>query len=801
MTSLYLTIGKKLWRKDMQQLLMKSSYEIHQYRELGQIKRELNTEVEAIETLAFFGLVNNIIEFQPWHLKALYTQFPQLNDGHLNKISFLRTSDTSSDYMKNYHFLHLTFQEFFAAQYFIRFWIDEKLIPFTSVSSNGSITTTTIVPEQFLRQEKYTPRYNIMWRFVAGLLSFTNKERLLDFMNILDGEPRDIFGTGHLRILMHCFSEVDSANDDEALKDLQTSVEKRLLRLFLIEVPNPTSGYTSLAREIEFPEHLIQKALLIREPRYNNSEFYDSFLCERFKSSNLPPGLVGALISCQYSELPRMVGHFYQSFSTLPLDYLECPHKRKRRDFYSGLHNGLLESESLPEIIVNRIIQNFHRDQVLSLELLARNSALSIDARTFLLSKVLDLNIPHKELAVLKRGHHFPTQETLLSLLNHDDLEKRARGLSLSRFYGDLDVSVLQRLLILSESQYSASDAGNFTEIYQWIAEALINQEALPHSILHQALDFCHRENFARDVRLMPSCTILAKTSFLQGKDYEALFSNGSWNQCIYQCKELLPSLLYRFKDQFLAELRCKDSVVVSQALESLRWVNYNDLPEQIVESLVEMINHGIFDHASMAVDVLEVLDLPANTARSLAPAIHSLKFPQLFHVFRSSRTLPEDVLTLLLPHLELDMDRSMSVAFGYASYPVIMILRNQIKLPSAIVQNLLSSLESESAPEGATIAAEFIFRDRADFYSMLPGLSRLAWRTLFEIWTDRSVDENLNFYVSDEILYINMPEGSWHVKIDTPEVRGKLQYGIKAAERRLRELEAESCPPDLLDD
>ncbi|KAJ5712121.1 hypothetical protein N7488_006277 [Penicillium malachiteum] len=274
MTTLYQAISKKLWRKDMEQLRMKGHWEIQQYREMGQIKRELNPEVEAIETLAFFGLVNNIIEFQPWHLKPLYTQFPQLNDGHLYKISFLRTTDTSSDYMKNYHFLHLTFQEFFAAQYFIQFWIDGESIPFTSISPNGSITTTNIVPEQFLRQEKYAPHYNITWRFVAGLLSFTNKEKLFEFMNVLESEPRDIFGTAHLRILMHCLSEVDSANDDEALKDLQRSVEKRLLRMFLIEVPNPTFDYASLAKDLEFPEHLIHEALLIRTARYNNSEFY-----------------------------------------------------------------------------------------------------------------------------------------------------------------------------------------------------------------------------------------------------------------------------------------------------------------------------------------------------------------------------------------------------------------------------------------------------------------------------------------------------------------------------------------------
>ncbi|KAJ5712119.1 hypothetical protein N7488_006275 [Penicillium malachiteum] len=129
------------------------------------------------------------------------------------------------------------------------------------------------------------------------------------------------------------------------------------------------------------------------------------------------------------------------------------------------------------------------------------------------------------------------------------------------------------------------------------------------------------------------------------------------------------------------------------------------------------------------------------------------------------------------------------------------MTLRNQINLPATILQHLLSLLESESAPEGALIAVEFILRDRADFYSILPGLNRWAWQALFHIWTDRSIDENLNFYVLDDVLYVNMPEGSWQLRMNTPEVKEKLECGIKAAERRLRELEAESGPPDLLDD
>ncbi|KAJ5712120.1 hypothetical protein N7488_006276 [Penicillium malachiteum] len=271
------------------------------------------------------------------------------------------------------------------------------------------------------------------------------------------------------------------------------------------------------------------------------------------------------------------------------------------------------------------------------MKFLAMDPNLSVDARTFLLSKVLDLNIPHDELGILERGHYFPTQETILSLLNHDDLETRTRGVYLSIYHKNLDVTVLQRLLTLSEFQYPAAKANSFRATYQYIAAALINQQSLPSSILQQALDFCHRENFARNIRLLPSCTILVRNSFLQKKDYEALLSKGSWKQCLYTCEDLLPGLLLRFKDKVLAELSCKDSFVVSLVLSSIRYLKLNNLAEPVVDFLVTTINHGTFDHAIMAVDVLPGTDFPANTARRLAPSIQNLRVPGLFKVLQSS--------------------------------------------------------------------------------------------------------------------------------------------------------------------
>ncbi|KAH8757898.1 armadillo-type protein, partial [Diaporthe sp. PMI_573] len=86
------------------------------------------------------------------------------------RLSFLRTSDPSSKLEdRNYHFIHLTFQEYFAARYFVRQWKAGKDLEYLDFKS-GKSEPPKISPNTFLQQYKYTPRYDIVWRFTVGLL-------------------------------------------------------------------------------------------------------------------------------------------------------------------------------------------------------------------------------------------------------------------------------------------------------------------------------------------------------------------------------------------------------------------------------------------------------------------------------------------------------------------------------------------------------------------------------------------------------------------------------------------------------
>lgn len=102
-----------------------------------------------------------------------------LSDNVLAKISFLRTSDsTLKEEEKTYHFLHLTFQEFFAARHFVRQWISEKPLFCFTISGNHGKTQPVIQPRNFLQKEKYNARYNIFWRFVTGLFNLVRTKNI-----------------------------------------------------------------------------------------------------------------------------------------------------------------------------------------------------------------------------------------------------------------------------------------------------------------------------------------------------------------------------------------------------------------------------------------------------------------------------------------------------------------------------------------------------------------------------------------------------------------------------------------------
>ena len=269
MTTLYQSIELSLWRKDAWNLTKVTDRHVAQQLTRFEIVELVQAELNLLQSLAFTGLHNDIIEFD-----AKYREQILQNKGHimkylkyptsttvstvLAKLSLLRTSETSDEGHRSYHFIHLTFQEYFGAQYYIEHWKSGKPLPYLKIG-HGETLLESISPTSFLQREKYNPRYDVLWRFVAGMLQGHDEDHLRRFFASIEGEPRDLLGPAHQRLVMHCLSEVDSSNKFSTSTPLRENLEQQLSRWAIFE--HKSNDTASLAGDMQFPERVLEAIL------------------------------------------------------------------------------------------------------------------------------------------------------------------------------------------------------------------------------------------------------------------------------------------------------------------------------------------------------------------------------------------------------------------------------------------------------------------------------------------------------------------------------------------------------------
>ncbi|KFY29438.1 hypothetical protein V491_00030 [Pseudogymnoascus sp. VKM F-3775] len=269
MTAMYEAIELKLWKKDIPRLGKSNAPSIQNARTRSEIERRVEIEMRLVEFFAFSGLYGDVIDFSSNDRDFIYEQFnyhqPESSsynasfDDILATLSFLRTSDaTLENRNTNYHFIHLTFEEYFAARYFVRQW--KATNPLICVDRDAK---KDIEPADFLRTHKYNTRYDIFWRFVVGSLDV---EKMAEgFFKVIEDEPRDMLGPTHQRLIMHCLSEVAApqgmATPQESLAftPFRTKLEDHLSQWLLFECE--FTNASRLGREVELPQQALYKAL------------------------------------------------------------------------------------------------------------------------------------------------------------------------------------------------------------------------------------------------------------------------------------------------------------------------------------------------------------------------------------------------------------------------------------------------------------------------------------------------------------------------------------------------------------
>ncbi|KAK7581737.1 hypothetical protein V3481_013818 [Fusarium oxysporum f. sp. vasinfectum] len=167
MTDLYQSIEKGLWRKDIVRLgKSKTGSAVTEDDKVSDtdVEELIENERRLIEQLAFTGLCNNIVEFQDKHVNIICRYISihsTLVDKTLPKLSFLRTSDSSvGKPSRTYHFLHLTLQEYFAARYFVRIWLQNNKADLVCINFDqneklhaSTSSHTAMKPKDFFAQK------------------------------------------------------------------------------------------------------------------------------------------------------------------------------------------------------------------------------------------------------------------------------------------------------------------------------------------------------------------------------------------------------------------------------------------------------------------------------------------------------------------------------------------------------------------------------------------------------------------------------------------------------------------------
>jgi HEAT repeat protein len=288
MTAVYQAIEDGLWRKDV--LRLGKRYEgklltegLVQDCHPSEIQDLVKNEICLLEGFAFTGLHNDVIDFESRHQRAISTNFSPtigLAAKTLARLSFLRAADLSPKRKGNqsYHFLHLTYQEYFAARYFVRQWQAGEPLKCLAL---GNEKLEEMGTGSFLRKHKYTARYDIFWRFVAGLLDA--KGNAEGFFKATEDKPRDLLGPTHQRLVMHCLSETSTE------MPLRRSLEEGLKEWLLFECDFTKEA--RLAGEAEFLERVLSDAL--RE----ESDVWMTILRSVAKRPTLPSSVVNMICS------------------------------------------------------------------------------------------------------------------------------------------------------------------------------------------------------------------------------------------------------------------------------------------------------------------------------------------------------------------------------------------------------------------------------------------------------------------------------------------------------------------------
>ncbi|CRG84914.1 hypothetical protein PISL3812_02086 [Talaromyces islandicus] len=781
MTALYQAIELKLWRRDIVQLRKLNQLDADNCHKRSQIKRHAKTAMELIEEIAFNGLYNSKIELSTAQLDCLYDNLPGRN-GETNSTimahSFIRTKgEIGPDQTQTFYFIHTTFQEFFAANYFVRCWVNNEDLACVSLES---AKLKEIPTEEFVQRWKYSGKYKIMWRFVSGLLCTPKTpQKLVDFMQALDGEPRDLLGPAHVRIMMQCFSEITTLPGNKlALGEVKAWMESMLPRL--------TSS--SLAYEMEFPECILQDTLVKGTPKQKERVLTALLRRAQVSSSILQQVMNGYLEGSLTNETlivieQRIASVFARHYDKWPLKIAEAVHSK---EFNVEMRISILEK--LPRRIklsdgtLVSMIRTFadwnwylSRDAA---RIISRQSPLSEEILTKLFAVLQTGSASEKCCAVLSLSGQLSNGKDILSKLlalqAEDDSGVRIEVAEALRLATD-EPEALECLVKLLRDEND--------RVRRSAATSLETQHNLPVHVLDALHDAIEDEDMiVRGIavsiwsRQYPSTTEVRKTLFnCLNYDIESQLVS-AFSRLSPLSEEIVSSLVTEVKGNNM------DRRSAALAILSTK----KDLSDEILKDLVPFLEDEtnppvhvracrVFKHQTVLPDfAIQVLIRQLNSEDKYVRR-------EAIETLANCRTLPETALRESLCELG-------TWNFSGPLNKTGILLHNQENLPIGILQRLINFLRDWGYKDPILGShTERILRDRTEFFTMLPDQDKTVWGALFRVWFHYSLyEEDWSCYRCQDSLYLATPRGLHEIPLSTNSSQRKIDAGVKAVEDAL---------------
>ncbi|CAF4540781.1 unnamed protein product, partial [Rotaria socialis] len=168
-----------------------------------EVYEKCRPELTFLETLAFEGMTSNTIILRKELLQKVMHDIGCFSDIysdalHIGILKSFNNGPTGNQIQleKHHYFVHLSFQEFFAARHLVRLLN----------------STTRDIAIQFIGTHKYEKRLQLVFIFASGLLiQSENTQSIHTFWETIFGHPHDLVGIRHMQLVTVCLDETQCA--------------------------------------------------------------------------------------------------------------------------------------------------------------------------------------------------------------------------------------------------------------------------------------------------------------------------------------------------------------------------------------------------------------------------------------------------------------------------------------------------------------------------------------------------------------------------------------------------------------